>query len=76
MQNSTHKEKEFYSEIEAAKLLGISLTRLYMLLDEHVFNDGTRRPAKLSLVASDLLLIAFWHRTTPSRKVVCMPRRS
>jgi hypothetical protein len=73
---SDQYKKEFYSEAQAAKALGISLTRLYMLLDEHIFNEGKARPAKLSFCASDLLLLEFWHRAAPNAKVFRMPRRS
>jgi hypothetical protein len=70
------KQKELYSELEAAEALGISLSRLYLLLDENVFNDGTRRPPDLTFRSSDLILLGFWHRTSPNPKVVRMPRRN
>ena len=41
MPNTMKPSQEFYSEVEAAEALNMSVTRLYMLLDEHVFNDGT-----------------------------------
>lgn len=75
MRNSSSTPREFYSEHEAARLVGISVERLRALLDENVFNDGGARPAKLTLRSSDLALLRFWHRSTPNSKVVRMPRR-
>jgi hypothetical protein len=69
------KDKEFYSEAEAAAALGISLARLHLLLDENVFNDGGARPKNIELTASDLLLLQFWNRNLPRQKVVTMPKR-
>lgn len=65
-----------YSEAQAIEVLNISLARLHLLLDTHVFNDGTPRPAELSFRSSDLALLSFWNRTTPNPKVVRMPRRT
>jgi hypothetical protein len=76
MNNINKPMKEFYTEIEAAEALSISVTRLRMLLDEHVFNDGTNRPAELKFRNSDLVLLKFWDRSTPNPKVVRMPRRA
>jgi hypothetical protein len=73
---NTKPGKEFYTEVEAAEALGISLTRLYSLLDEHLFNDGSARPPKITFQSSDLVLLAFWNRTTPNPKVVRMPKRA
>ncbi|MCI0351514.1 MAG: hypothetical protein L0Z53_18990 [Acidobacteriales bacterium] len=75
MTNSRHA-KQLYTEAEAAKALGISLLRLHSLLDQYVFNDGSQRPAEVNFEPSDLLLIGFWHRSTPNPKVVRMPRRA
>jgi hypothetical protein len=69
-------EPEYYSETEAAKLLGITIERLHRLLDENIFNDGTTRPANLQLRYADLVLLAFWERGTAHPKVIRMPRRS
>jgi prophage maintenance system killer protein len=74
MQN-TDQTITMYSEQEAADLLEISLFRLYNLLDEHVFNDGTARPADLTFTSSELVLLGFWHRLEPNPKVLRMPRR-
>ena len=69
-------QRDYYTEVEAAAALGVSLTRLYMLLDENVFNEGTPRPENLTFRPSDLVLLGFWHRTTPNPKVVLMPHRN
>lgn len=69
------KDKEFYTEQEAADALGISLARLYMLLDQNVFNDGGSRPRNIELTASDVVLLDFWNRAIPLQKVVTMPKR-
>ncbi len=70
------KNKEFYSETEAAQALGISIARLHQLLDDNLFNDGTLRPDDVTFRASDLVVLGFWHRTTPNPKVVRMPNRA
>ncbi len=75
MQNVEKPFKQFYTESEAALLLGISMTRLRVLLDENIFNDGLDRPEGLLLQASDLVLLRFWHRSTPHPKVIRMPKR-
>lgn len=69
------RDKDFYTEQEAAEALGISIARLHMLLDENVFNDGGSRPRNIEITSADLLLLRFWDRSTPSPKVVAMPRR-
>ncbi len=75
MPGSNIPKKEFYSEAEAAAALQISLTRLYLLLDENVFNDGTTRPPNLIFLDSDLVLLSFWNKCRANPKVVRMPRR-
>ena len=70
------KDKETYSEQEAAEWLGISVSRLHLLLDENVFNDGGPRPKNIELTPSDLLLLQFWNRARASEKVVAMPKRA
>jgi hypothetical protein len=75
MLNADKPFKQFYSEPEAALILGISVPRLRALLDEHIFNDGTQRPDDLRLRASDLVLLRFWHRSTPNPKILRMPKR-
>ena len=68
--------KEFYTEDEAAEALGISLSRLRLLLDEHLFNDGSQRPQQVTFRSSDLIILGFWHKSTPNPKIVRMPNRS
>jgi hypothetical protein len=68
--------KEFYSEQDVCDELGLSLPLLHVILDEHIFNDGTPRPEKLQFTSSDLVLIGFWHQTMPMPKVLRMPRRN
>jgi hypothetical protein len=67
--------KQFFTEAEAALLLDISVDRLRGLLDEHVFNDGCQRPDGLLLQSSDIVLLRFWHHSTPNPKIIRMPRR-
>ena len=76
MPNTMKTTKEFYTEVEAAEALNMSVSRMYMLLDEHVFNDGTVRPEQLKFRSSDLVLLRFWSRSTPNPKVVRMPKRA
>jgi hypothetical protein len=68
-------DKEFYSEAEAAEVLGMSMDRLHLLLNENVFNDGSPKPQQLSFRTTDLILIEFWDRTLADNKVVRMPKR-
>jgi hypothetical protein len=72
---TAHTEKESFSEQEAARILGISIARLHLLLDRNVFNDGTSRPKNIELTPSDVLLLQFWNRTLPRQKIVAMPKR-
>ena len=75
MSTSNAKAKDFYSEVEAAALLGISISRLHMLLDENVFNNGMQRPTNLTLRASDLVVLGFWNKCHRNAKILRMPRR-
>lgn len=75
MHNTKRPEPDFFTEAEAANALGISVSRLHLLLDEHIFNDGSLRPEELTFNTSDLALLGFWHRSTPNPKVVRMPKR-
>jgi hypothetical protein len=66
--------KEFYTEIEAAQSLGISMARLHQLLEEHLFDANTPRPADgVTFRRADLVILGFWHKSTPNPKVVRMP---
>jgi hypothetical protein len=76
MTKSLKPEKEFYSESEAAGFLNISLIQLHSLLDEHIFNDGSRRPDDLTFCESDLVLLGFWNESQQNPKVIRMPRRN
>jgi hypothetical protein len=68
--------KEFYTEIEAAGYLNISIGELHALLDEYIFNDGNRRPQDITFCESDLVLLGFWSQSRENNaKVICMPRR-
>lgn len=62
------------TEQEAAKSLGIGLDELYRLLDRHIFNNGTLRPAGLVFTHADLLLLSYWRGDMDS-KVIRMPHR-
>jgi hypothetical protein len=75
MQNNSAPAKQFFSETEAAQSLGISVTRLHMILDQNVFNNGTARPQEVTFQSSDLVLLGFWNRCTANPKVVRMPKR-
>ena len=75
MKNNYQPLKSLYTETEAADFLGISLTRLHMILDQNLFNDGTERPANVTFQSTDLVLLRFWSRTMPNPKVVRMPKR-
>ncbi len=41
---------EFYTEVEAASYLNISISELHGLLDENIFTDGNRRPHRTELL--------------------------
>lgn len=76
MTKSLWPQKEFYSEVEAADYLDISIERLYSLLDEYIFNDGSERPGDLTFCDADLVLLGFWIKGQENPKVIRMPRRS
>ncbi len=71
--------KEFYTELEAAGYLNITLSQLHALLDEHIFNDGKPRPLDITFCESDLVLLGFWNQDQTMEgdgaKVISMPRR-
>ncbi len=67
--------KEFFTESEAAGYLNISLDELYSMLDEYIFNDGSRRPQDLTFCEADLVLLGFWSKNRDNPKVIRMPRR-
>jgi len=76
MNKALRPEKEFFTEIEAAAAVGISVQRLHDLLDAHIFNDGSTRPTELTFRASDLVLLKFWDRGPDDRKIIRMPVRT
>jgi hypothetical protein len=76
MMNSLKPSKEYYSELEAAEYLNISLVRLYSLLDEHIFSDKNPRPDNLTFSDIDLVLLEFWIKSRGNPKVIRMPRRN
>lgn len=67
--------KEFFTESEAAGYLDISLTELYSMLDEYIFNDGSPRPQDLTFCEADLVLLGFWSKNRDNPKVLRMPKR-
>jgi len=75
MNKALRPEKEFFTEVEAAAALGISVQRLHELLDTHIFNDGSVRPTELTFRASDLVLLKFWDRGPDDGKIIRMPVR-
>ena len=76
MNKALRPEKEFFTEVEAAAALGVSVQRLHDLLDDHIFNDGSARPTELTFRASDLVLLKFWDRGPDDRKILRMPIRT
>ncbi len=72
----THKlAPESITEQQAAQWLGISIESLHRLLDDHIFNNGTPRPAEVLFTQSDLLLLSYWCDKPAGAKVLPMPRR-
>ena len=67
--------KEFYTELEAAAELKISVERLHSLLDRKLFNDGSCRPATVCFQSTDLILLRFW-LDQDQPKLIQMPARS
>ncbi len=78
MKNLKRSANDQYSEAEAADMLGITVSRLHELLDEHVFNEGSRRPASIEFTTSDLLLLNYWQKNPPAprrNRVLQMPAK-
>lgn len=67
--------QDLMTEQQAAQLLGISVDALYRLLDQHIFNNGSPRPANILFTQSDLLLLSYWCDNPKLGKVVAMPCR-
>jgi hypothetical protein len=60
MNRPVRAAKEFFTEVEAAAELNISIERLHGLLDRKIFNDGSPRPEALTFQSTDLILLRFW----------------
>jgi hypothetical protein len=75
MLNLKTPAKHLYSEREASEALGIALPLLHIILDQHIFNDGTPRPANVEFTSSDLLMISYWVEKTPMENVLTMPSK-
>lgn len=67
--------QDLMTEQQAAQWLGISVDALYRLLDQHIFNNGSPRPANILFTQADLLLLSYWCDNPKRGKVVAMPRR-
>jgi hypothetical protein len=70
-------KNHLYDEREAAAALGITLARLYELLDQHIFTDANPRPQCLHFTSDDLLLLGYWCNAPRRGKpeVITMPKR-
>ena len=66
--------KDLYSEAEAAHMLGISIARLHQLLDQYVFNVGSRRPPNIEFTSGELLLLSYWNRESHSATFEAHPK--
>jgi hypothetical protein len=66
-----------YDEKEAAAALGITVSRLHEVLDQHIFTAGNPRPQALQFTSNDLLLLGYWSsaQRTSSHEVITMPKR-
>jgi len=71
MHNLKMSVKQIYNEREASEALGIALPLLHVILDAHIFNDGTPRPENVEFTSADLLMIAYWVEKTPMENVLC-----
>jgi hypothetical protein len=76
MTKSLRPSKGYYTELETADHLKISLARLHALLDEHIFTTGIPRPQGLTFCEADLILLEFWMRSAENPKVLRMPKRN
>ena len=77
MSNLKRLPKSSFSETEAAQYLGITISRLHQLLDQHVFTGDCRRPECIEFTSSDLLLLRYWNTQEPPPRsgVIEMPKR-
>lgn len=67
--------KQYYTEIEAAETLGITLEALHEILDEHVFTADHPRPEILELTHAEMILLSVWAEPERGKNVVTMPPR-
>lgn len=65
--------KDYYSEAEAARVLGISIARLHQLLDHYVFNVGSPRPPDIEFTSSELLLLSYWNKESSTPGIEARP---
>lgn len=70
------KSKQYYNQIEAAQLLGISVEALYEILDTHVFNSEHPRPQVLEFTHNELILLTVWAKPERASNVLEMPHRA
>lgn len=78
MSNLKRSPKDWYTEVEAATALGVTIARLHQLLDQHIFTDGAKRPRSIEFTPSDLLLLSYWNSSTdspPGQVILMMPDR-
>jgi hypothetical protein len=71
-----HVQKEFYTESEAAEILEISIPRLRILLERHIFNDGTTPPQDLAFTYADLVLLDYWNNRPKTLTLVAANNQS
>lgn len=76
MNRPVRTAKDFYTEVEAAMELKISVERLRLLLDRKLFNDGSVRPATVSFQSTDLILLRFWLDQDQPRLIQMPPRNT
>jgi hypothetical protein len=76
MPRTTRLTKDLFSETEAAAALGVTVTRLHQVLDEHIFTNGIARPHEIQFTSEDLLLLGYWCSTPRvAHEVITMPLR-
>ena len=73
METVLRRDREFYTEDDILRELGITRERLHHLLDLHVFRHGEPRPGVIHFRAQDFVMIGEWLRRDAGPKVVRMP---
>lgn len=76
MQTQKNPVKRYYTELEAAHTLSITMEALYEILDEHVFTPENPRPDAIELTYPELLLLSVWAKPERGHNVVEMPLRN